>query len=117
MVKVDSRPGDSNVFTAPTGGVVSGVPVLIGALLVIPQDTKAQTLLFVGIATGVFGSMAAQTPEVWAEGERLQWNDTAKEFTTATTAGFFPAGVAAEAKTSGGLTGVVRLDGVGLLAI
>lgn len=45
--------GDVVTLPAPTGGVTAGTPVLIGRLLVIPQNTVAQTLPFDGYVTGI----------------------------------------------------------------
>lgn len=43
---------ETALFVAPTGGVTIGVPVVIGRQLVIPLETKAQTLTFVGAING-----------------------------------------------------------------
>ena len=47
---------DGNVLSliAPTGGVTAGVPVAIGALVVVPQETVAQALPFQGHTGGVW---------------------------------------------------------------
>ena len=41
-------------FVAPAGGVVSGVPVLVGTLTVVPQVTAAAGKSFAGLIEGVF---------------------------------------------------------------
>jgi len=46
--------GNAMPFIAPAGGVVSGTPVKIGTLLVVPLDTAAEGAEFTGALTGVF---------------------------------------------------------------
>lgn len=77
-------PGESLTFTAPSGspgGTVSGEPVLIGSLLVVPADTKDAAEDFQGVARGVFRLPKPDT-EAWTEGAKLYWDDTAKKVTT-----------------------------------
>lgn len=107
------QPGDSIEFTAPSGGVTSGTPVLIGQLLVIPAVTAAQTIKFVGKTTGVF-TVTKVGSQAWVEGAIVYWDAGNSRFTTVA-AGNFRAGVATVAVGSGAgeTTGVVRLDGVG----
>jgi predicted RecA/RadA family phage recombinase len=108
------QPGRIVTFTAPTGGVVSGTPVLIGNLLVIPQATVAQTLPFEGMIEGVH-SVTKAASQAWAEGVLVYWDNTAKNFTTTTTSNY-RAGVACVAVGSGAgeTVGIVRLNGVGV---
>jgi predicted RecA/RadA family phage recombinase len=80
-------------LTAPTGspgGVTSGVPVLIGSLLVIPTQTAAGGAAFEGVAEGVFLGSKPQT-EVWVEGAPVYFDDVADVFTES--AGASPANV------------------------
>lgn len=102
-------------FTAPSGGVVSGAPVLIGALLVVPLATVAEASKFAGETTGVF-TVVKPGSQAWTEGAVLYWDNTAKKVTTVATDNY-RCGVAAEAVGSGaGLTtGKVRLDGISLV--
>ncbi len=106
------QPGDILKFTAPTGGVTKGVPVLIGATVVIPNDTVAQTLPFMGHVTGVHSAPKAAS-QAWAEGVVVYLDNTAHVFTTVSTsntrAGF---AVEAVAGGAGDTTGKVRLNGV-----
>jgi predicted RecA/RadA family phage recombinase len=77
------QPGEVLHLTAPTGspgGVVSGAPVLIGSLLVIPAQTADGGEPFEGVAEGGFLGAKPQT-EVWDEGQIVYWDDTAKVFT------------------------------------
>lgn len=101
-------------LTAPVGGVTSGLPVLIGSLLVVPVTDADAGELFAGETTGVF-SVVKPGSQAWAEGEKVYWDDTAKKFTTVDTDNY-ACGVAVEAVGAGaGLTtGKVRLDGISL---
>lgn len=107
--------GKVMTFTAPSGGVVSGTPVLIGALLVVPVATVAETVKFAGETEGVI-SFTKPGSQAWTEGAIIYWDNSAKKFTT-TAASNFRCGVAAEAVGAGaGLTtGKVRLDGISVV--
>jgi predicted RecA/RadA family phage recombinase len=106
------QPGECLEFTAPTGGVTSGTPLLIGSLLVVPLVTAAATVKFNGCTCGVFKVTKADS-QAWTEGVKVYWDDTNKNFTTTSTANTL-CGVAAAAvaSTAGLTTGYVRLDGV-----
>lgn len=112
MGKSFIEPGDVLTFTAPTGGVTAGVPVLIGATVVIPCDTVAQTLPFQGYVTGVHSAPKTDS-QAWAEGAIVYLDNTNHCFTTTSTSNT-RAGFAVEAVGAGaGLTtGKVRLNGV-----
>jgi predicted RecA/RadA family phage recombinase len=100
-------------FTAPTGGVTAGTPVLIADLLVVPRNTVAQTLPFDADAEGVHKLMPKATGQAWVEGAILYWDNSAFKFTTTANANR-RAGVAAAAAAGGDTTGSVRLDGIAL---
>jgi predicted RecA/RadA family phage recombinase len=106
------KPGHIITLTAPSGGVVSGTPYLIGKLLVIATNTVAQTLPFEAATDGVYSVTKADT-QAWAEGQNVYWDDTAKVFTTVS-AGNTRAGTALVAVGSGGglTTGVIRLNAI-----
>lgn len=110
------RPGDVLEFTAPSGDVVSGVPVLIGNLIVIPLDDAAEDDLFRGALTGVH-SVPKTDEEEWVEGDLVYLDAAEGEFTTVSTDNY-PAGIAVEAVTddSGNTTGKVRLNGAAVVA-
>ncbi len=78
------KSGDVLTFTAPTGGVVSGTPYLIGNQLVVAATTVAQTLPFEGWTEGVF-TVPKASGQVWAEGVLVYWDNSAKNFTTTST--------------------------------
>lgn len=107
--------GHSLNFTAPSGGVTSGVPVLIGALLVLPVASADQGDTFAGVSKGVVEAdkLSAQA---WTEGQVVYWDDGNSRFTTVAATGLFKAGVAAEVAANPSAKGVVRLDGVSLVA-
>lgn len=107
------QPGESVEFTAPVAGVVSGRPVLIGNLLVVPAVTAAGGARFNGITCGVI-TYAKQASQAWDEGEIVYWDQDLGLFTTSA-GDNFQAGVATVATGAGAdeTTGTVRLDGIG----
>ena len=105
------QPGESMTYTAPVGGVTSGVGVQIGQILVIATVTVAAGLPFTGITCGVI-THAKATGQSWAEGAVLYWDESAHKFTT-TASGNLQAGTAAAAALSADTEGTVRLDGIG----
>jgi len=104
------QPGESIEFTAPGGGVVSGVGVQIGDLLVIATVTAAAGARFNGLVEGVI-SHAKAPSQAWTEGARVYWDEGNKRFTTVA-AGHLAAGHAVAAVGAGAneTTGVVRLE-------
>lgn len=94
-------------LTAPSGGVVSGVAIKIGALVVVPSTTAAEGETFNGDTEGCF-ELAAATSQTWSELALLYWDNTNKVFTT-TASGNTKAGVAIAAKISAAATGQVKL--------
>lgn len=97
-------------FTAPGGGVTSGVPVKIGEAIVIPVVSAAAGETFAGAVEGVFDVPAAThaTDQAWTEGMVVYWDDSAKKFTkTASTNK--KAGYAAAAKASDADVGRLKL--------
>lgn len=103
--------GDVGTFTAPGGGVTAGTPLLIGTLVVVPQNTVAATLTFDGYIEGVCTCPKA-TGVAWTEGQVLYWDSAAGNFATAASATARRAGVAMVAAASGDATGVVRLNNI-----
>jgi predicted RecA/RadA family phage recombinase len=111
-MKTDVQEGKFLTFVAPTGGVVSGTGVKIGDILVIPMETVAQGVPFVGQTRGVV-EHAKLSAQAWTEGQRVLWDDTNKRFTTVTT-GNFIAGAASAVAANPTATGKVYLYGVSL---
>jgi len=94
-------------FVAPVGGVVSGMPIIIGVLIVIPSTTAAEGVAFAGEVEGAF-DVAAATGQAWATGTLVYWDDTNKRFTTSAS-GNTKRGVAAAPKASAAAIGTVKL--------
>lgn len=111
-MKTYDQPGAVLEFTAPAGGVVSGTGVKIGDILVIATTTAAVGEKFTGVRQGVV-THAKVSAQAWTEGQQINWDNTAKLFTTVTT-GNFKAGVAAAAAANPTATGQVVLSGVNL---
>lgn len=109
MARTYVQPGNVIEFTAPTGGVTAGTPVLIGGLLVIPQDTKAQTLPFNGMVVGVH-TLPKTSAQAWAEGDKIYWNTSTSLCDNVATTGPL-IGVAVAVAANPTSTGVVRLNG------
>jgi predicted RecA/RadA family phage recombinase len=107
------QPGESVEFTAPAGGVTSGVGVQIGQLFVIATVTAAEGARFNGLIEGVV-THTKPGSQAWAEGAVIYWDQAASKMTTVS-AGNLQIGVATVAVGSGAgeTTGTVRLDGVG----
>lgn len=103
--------GKTMTFTAPTGGVVSENPYLIGTLLAIATDTIAATLPFEGMVEGVF-TLAKTTSQAWVEGQAAFWDVANAKVSTDPTVGL-PVGVVGADADSADTTGVVRLNGGG----
>ncbi len=104
------QPGEVLTLTAPSGGVVAGTPYKIGSLIVIALISVAQTLPFTALVRGV-ATVPKATGATWSEGQKLYWDDSAKNFTETNTSDTL-AGVAVEAALTGATTGKIRLDGV-----
>ena len=78
------QPGNVLDLIAPTGGVVSGKPVLEGtSILAVPQATVAQTLVYAGVVEGVF-TLDKLSSDNFVVGAKVNWNDSTKEFQLAT---------------------------------
>jgi len=105
--------GDVVPFTAPSGGVVSGQGILIGAFFVIPSVSATDGERFNGHLCGVWElpKTAANTP---AEGALAYWNAAAGEVTT-TASGNSLIGAFTEARGNGDTTAYVRLNGVAIV--
>lgn len=105
-------PGNVLEYTAPAGGVVAGTGVKIGDILVIALVTAAVGVKFAGQRQAVV-KHAKVSAQAWTEGQQVNWDNTAKLFTTVTT-GNFRAGVAAAAAANPSSVGEVVLAGVNL---
>lgn len=101
--------GDTLTFTAPAGGVVSGLGYLIGVTFVVAVNSVAATLPFEARISGVVDlpKVAAQAQ---AEGVLLYWDNAARNVTTVVGSNT-KIGVAARAVGSAETTTTVRLNG------
>lgn len=102
--------GDTVTFIAPTGGVTSGVPVVVGSLVLIPAFSAAATYECEGVTTGVFEltKLSTDTPAQFA---KAYWDATNKRVTTTAT-GNTLIGVFMDALESGTTLANVRLNGI-----
>jgi len=101
-------------FTAPTGGVTAGVPVLIGGLFVIPTSSATVGVVFQGATDDVW-NLTKNAGETWTEGEGVYWDVANLRGTTDSSAGL-PIGVAADTggAASAAVLAAVRLNGTSL---
>jgi predicted RecA/RadA family phage recombinase len=114
------QPGEILPFTTPGGGVVAGLGYKIGSLVVLAtvtvtaaQVTADPTIKFSAMVSGTATVVkeGAGSGQVWSEGLKIYWDNSAKKFTI-TSAGNTLVGVAAQAALTAATTGVLRLDGV-----
>lgn len=98
-------------FTAPSGGVTAGTPVLIGDMFVIPQTTVAATYSFDGYAEGVH-TLAKTSAQAWTEGQKIYWDNANSRCDSDAKLGLC-IGVAAAVAANPSSTGSVRLNGIG----
>lgn len=107
-MKTYVQPGNVVTLTAPAGGVVSGVPVKIGAgIFAIPTNTVAQTLKFSGVVAGVV-DVPKVAAEPWTEGMLVWWN-TGSSLATSVSTSTMRIGVAVEGRANPSATGRVLL--------
>lgn len=103
------QPGHIVTFTAPAGGVDSGDGMLSGSLFGVASTKAAAGAEVEGAVEGVFELPKAADDVSF--GERLYWDDTAKNVTTTATENTL-IGAAIAAAASGVATVRVRLNGV-----
>lgn len=99
--------GDVLTFTAPYA-VTSGAPFKVGALVAIAVTTAAAGAAVEGKLEGVF-SLPKVSPQVWAVGDKIYWDDAAQLMTNVT--GGTLVGAATESAINASTTGTVYLDG------
>ena len=109
MSKNNIQKGDVINLTAPTGGVKSGVAVLVGSLLIIPVSDAEEGEMFAAQTVGVFS--VAKASGAITECQKLYWNSTNSNLTT-TASGNILVGCATSPAASGDATVNARLDGV-----
>jgi predicted RecA/RadA family phage recombinase len=104
------QPGDSLDIPAPSGGVVSGTPYLIGGLFCVALSTAAVGIVSAFSTKGVW-NLPKATGQAWTAGQRIYWDDTNKVCTTVATVGQL-IGVSTGVAASGAAAAAVRLNGV-----
>lgn len=107
--------GDMITVTAPIGGVTSGQGLLVGSLFGVVAATAAEGEAVEFATTGVF-ELPKDAATVIDTGDRVAWNDTAKEIALPGV-GLYLVGIAVTAAGNGTTTVRVRLDGIGTVAI
>ena len=109
---------DTSTRTAPSGGVVSGVPIVIGSEFLIPIASADEGDLFAASRTGTF-ELTKNTDggSAWAEGDQLYWDDGNSRVTKTSASGLFPIGTAGAVNLDADTEGHVRLDGVAVTAV
>jgi predicted RecA/RadA family phage recombinase len=100
------QPGDLIEVTAPYA-VVSGAGLLVGSLFGVAVNAAALSAEATIATTGVF-TLAKATGAAWTVGQRLYWDDTAKNV-TGTASSNKLIGVATAAAGSADTVGNVRL--------
>lgn len=108
MAKNYVQPGENIDLTAPTGGVTSGVGVLIGRLFAVALSSVAAAAAFLGRRCGVW-DLAKTNAQAWAVGDKIYWDNTNKRADNVPTAGFRRIGVCVEAAANPTATGKVLL--------
>lgn len=110
MAKNYVQPGKTLTLTAPTGGVTTGVGVLIGTTFGIALQTAAAAASFDAAIEGVW-DLAKTSAQAWAVGDKIYWDNTNKRADNVATAGFRFIGVAVAVAANPSSTGRVRLEG------
>lgn len=105
------HPANNVPFTAPSGGVVSGVPLMIGTLFVVPSIDAEEGEMFEGQLTGEwnFPKVAA---DVVTEGAAAYFDGTN---VTTTATGNTLIGAFTEARENGDTEAHVRLNGIAVV--
>lgn len=106
--------GDLITIAAPSGGVVSGGGVVLGALFGVATCTAAAGESVVLATRGVF-ALAKASGTTFAAGAAVSF-DVATGLCVAGATGKYPIGTATEAAGNGPLTVNVRLDGIATAA-
>jgi predicted RecA/RadA family phage recombinase len=102
--------GDTVTFTAPAGGAASGIPLVVGSLVVVPVLSAAEGYECEGVTTGVFefDKLSTDTP---AQFDKAYW-DAINGRVTTTATGNTLIGVFMHALATGTDKAEVRLNGV-----
>jgi len=104
-----TQAGEIVTIIAPSGGVVSGVGVLVGSLFGIAQISAAEGAS-VEIATCGVYTHAKTSAQAWTAGALIYWDNTNKLMTTTVVSNKL-IGVALAAAANPSPAGSVRLNG------
>lgn len=107
------KSGKVMTYTAPAGGVTTGLGYLIGALFVVATNTVAAALPFEGETEGVFTLPKTITEGDLVEGVPLYWNVATGKVSIDPIVGL-PIGTLATAALTADTTCSVRLHGLSL---
>jgi predicted RecA/RadA family phage recombinase len=104
------QPGEVLTLSVPAGGVTVNKGVLIGTTFVVATETVAAATgaVFTGVSMGVIAIDKLST-EVWAEGDKIYWDNGNTRATNAPTAGLRLIGYAVAAAANPSSSGKVRL--------
>ncbi len=104
------QPGDVLTLTVPAAGVTVNKGVLVGTVFAVATETVAFVAgaVFTGAVTGAY-SLDKLSTEVWAEGDKIYWDNGNTRATNAPTAGMRLIGYAIAAAANPSSTGKVRL--------
>ena len=100
--------GDSLTLAAPYN-VSSGGGFKVGSIIAIAAGDALSGATVVGLLEGVF-TVAKVSAQAWTAGALIYWDDSAKNFTTTSSANTL-AGVAVAAAANPSSTGRLRLNG------
>lgn len=114
-MKTGIQPGKVLDLTAPGGGVVSDQGYIIGGLLVVATHDAAATETFAALTEEVV-EMAVNAADTPAEGAEAWWDDSGKEWRTASASGRYPAGTFVAAKNASNLV-KVKLKGFATVVV
>lgn len=104
--------GEIVTFIAPTGGAVSGTPLVVGTLVVVPAFSAAEGYECEGNTRGVYKlpKLSTDTPAQFA---KAYWDATNGYVTTTATDNTL-IGVFMDTLLTGTTVASVRLNGVGI---
>jgi predicted RecA/RadA family phage recombinase len=108
--------GEILELVAPVGGVSSGVPLVIGSLVVFPVTDADQGAKFSAMVEGVF-TVVKVGAQAWSAGDIVYFDAANSRFTTASATGVRKVGAVTVAALAAATSGVIRLDGVSTVAV
>lgn len=109
--------GDKVEVVAPGGGVTAGLGYVIGnGLFVVAEGTAAATVNFVGLKKGRV-RLPKNTSDALTQGNKVYWDNTAKEVRAASATGRFLIGTATKTQLAAETTADVELDGISVTAV